>query len=138
MAEENAVFLCKVCKPITNESKTKASKKEDSIKCKRCNFKSTIKYNFRRHVDRVHGGIDEPEIDEPETQIVNENEKTESVEINEVQDDTIKEITMEEFLKELNLEHFLENFVSEGVDLKMLISLNLNDLKECLKEVGVW
>ena len=46
-------------------------------------------------------------------------------------------VTLQSMLNELGLTNLIENFESEGVDLKMLISLNKADQKECFKEVGV-
>ena len=42
-----------------------------------------------------------------------------------------------EVLKDIQLENLLDNFRSNGVDLKFIISLDKADLKDCLGEVGI-
>ena len=35
------------------------------------------------------------------------------------------------------MKFFFENFVAEAVDLKMLLSFNESDMKECMKDIGI-
>ena len=46
-------------------------------------------------------------------------------------------ITLEQMLENLGLSNLYEKFISEGVDMDMLISLNNKDMKECMTEVGI-
>ena len=47
------------------------------------------------------------------------------------------EETIENILVEKGWKSISENFTNEGVDLKMLLSFEEEDLKDCLKEIGI-
>ena len=133
-AEDNTVFLCNVCKPpeetpMANETERD---KVDGFKCNQCEFKSTFKYNLSRHLLKQHGTLENVKLQEP--MIIEEPVIFVSAPKSAKEDPPV---TLKSMLSELGLSHFLENFESEGVDLKMLISLNKDDQKECFKEIGV-
>ena len=89
---------------------------------------------MKRHIVRVHGGVEEPE---PEEVVSTDlSQETLNVDLNPVSEIT-PELDLATILTELKLEHLLNNFVSEGVNLEMLVFMNSTDLKECLKEVNV-
>ena len=128
------VFLCKSCKPCSTSSRRTAPKPLDGFKCDHCDFKTAFKYNLQRHVENKHTG----EADFSVNQI------TESTEANEEElgDADISNVvdsnySLTNMLKELDLENLLENFVSDGVDLAMLLSFNNTDMKECMKDIGI-
>ena len=55
----------------------------------------------------------------------------------ERQEVIIEQISLEEMLKEIKLENLLHNFVSEGMDMEILLTMDENDIKECLREIGI-
>ena len=66
LAQDNTVFLCKVCKPfkeapMANET---ATDKVDGFKCNQCDFKSGFKYNLSRHLLKQHGTLQNVTIQE--------------------------------------------------------------------------
>ena len=132
MAEESTVFLCRSCKPVINIDKPSARPSTvEAYSCKACDFKTSFKYNLKRHIEKQHGGNDLPEVQTEQEQETEENLEK------EVHEETMKETTMEELLNELDLGSLLTCFVSEGVDLAMLKLMDNVDVKECLKEIGI-
>ena len=129
--DDDAVFVCKACKPVDMEPKR--TKTNEVIQCKRCVFKSNFKYNMKRHIVRVHGGVDEPEQDQDVA--VEVREETDA--LNPVSRIIPEKPTLTAILREINLDHLLDNFLNEGVDLDMLVCMTSSDLKECLKEVNI-
>ena len=130
MAEDNTVFLCKSCKPVSDDPTTGKSKTStDGFACNICEFKSAFKYNLSRHMDSQHGELDDPAVlPEPEKELGS---------ISVTEPTAEYPLTLENMLKELGLSNLLENFAAEGVDMDMLKSLSNEDTKECMKEVGV-
>ena len=127
-AEDNTVFLCKVCKPVEEVpmANNTGADQVDGFNCKQCEFKSDFKYNLSRHLLKQHGTfLNEPNL---EPAIIVALPKSTNAD---------PPVTLQSMLNELGLTNLIENFESEGVDLKMLISLNKADQKECFKEVGV-
>ena len=135
MAEDNTVFLCKSCKPVSDDPTTDQSKTPtDGFACNVCEFKSAFKYNLGRHMDSQHGGLDDPnDGPEPETELGNIYDI--DIPVTELAAENV--LTLEDMLKELGLSNLLENFTAEGVDMDMLKSLNNEEMEECMKEVGV-
>lgn len=94
-----------------------------------CDFKSVFRYNLKRHMNNIHTINDSTDEYEPVsaqdfTQIPPPDISQEKEELKDI-------------LRDLNLVNLLENFENEGVDLDLLISMDKDDLKDCLKEVGV-
>ena len=131
MAVENSVFLCRVCKPIVEEPRTKATTNVDGLKCNMCEFKTKFRFNLTRHVETRNTGQDE-------SAHVIENEHTdEHVTGTPATSNDVSTISIETILKEIGLKNLLKNFISEGVDFDMLVKLNDSNLKECFKEIGI-
>ena len=83
----------------------------------------------------MHGGNDIPDV-EPELEpVVTEN--TTSATATENISSVTAPFCLKDVLIDLDLVSFHSNFESEGVDLDILKSLDKDDLKECLREVGV-
>ena len=133
MAEENTIFLCMICKPKSDQSSPNTANLKEGFKCRACDFKSEFKYNLQRHVEKKHGGDDMPLIElQPEVQ-----DSDEEIEVDQNEAESGEEYSMTDLLKELNLEIYLNKFVSEGVNMKMLLSFNSFDMKDCMKELGI-
>ena len=49
----------------------------------------------------------------------------------------VEQINFEEILKDIKLGNLLDNFVSEGMDMEILLTMNANDIKECIREILV-
>ena len=100
MGEDDVTFLCRACKPVIAVAET-IKVAEEILKCRACNFKSTFKYNFQRHIKNQHGGSDEPE-PEPvnEAQDITEEENA-TVAVTGVETMSFKEMKLEDFLREL-------------------------------------
>ena len=132
--DDSAVFICKACKLTSNDTAERSEEvlrqtADDGFKCKGCKFRSAFKYNLKRHIDNHHGGIAEP-IQKTELIVLQE--------IPEVAQDKViqaKKHTIGSLLGVLGLDRL--KTLPEGVDMEMLLSLNRDDLKDCLKDVGV-
>ena len=86
MAEDNLVFLCRSCKPepIASENND-VLPVQDDFTCTACHFKTSFKYNLKRHMERLHDGNNQAE----ENFVIEGTEPTEPIEI--VQRDTTKD-----------------------------------------------
>ena len=140
MAEENSIFICKNFKPSVDNEKRRL-KSDENHACRKCDFKSAFRYNLKRHIDNVHEGNDQPEetgawMDKDQNAI---DEEVVFTNKNAHQSTTTmtKEAELKDNLDELNLINLLEIFESEGVDLEVLKSMEKDDIKDCLREVGV-
>ena len=49
----------------------------------------------------------------------------------------VEQINFEEILKDIKLGNLLDNFVSEGLDMEILLTINANYIKECIREILV-
>ena len=130
MGDDSTVFLCRACKPVERNIMKPTPKTSDGFKCDCCNFKTMFKYNLQRHMELKHKG----EQSQPE-HVINEISKV--VENKTQKEDSEKENNLETMLKDLDLENLFENFVAEAVDLKMLLSFNESDMKDCMKDIGI-
>ena len=137
MAEDNSVFLCNSCKPFIDvPGNHSTSTSVDNFRCKVCNFKSTFKYNLKRHVDRQHNGDNQPHMQAEYQENVEEVEGGIEPSLSNIEDTC--ETTLEDILNELDLSIYLKNFQDEGVDMDMLLSMTTSfEIKDCLKEIGI-
>ena len=77
------------------------------------------------------------------SQVISENlehnseEISESIDLDKTQENVEERLSLEKILKDLGLENLLINFVSEGVDIDMLTTMDHKNLKECLSEIGI-
>jgi hypothetical protein len=137
MAEDSTVFLCKSCNPASvDPTIDKSETPTDGFSCNVCEFKYAFKYNLGRHMDSQHGGLEGP-TGEPEPEADTEIGIIYDIDIPVTGLAAEIEIPLEDMLEEMGLSNLLENFVAEGVDMDMLKSLNNEDMKEYMKEVGV-
>ena len=119
---EEETYFCLKCLPQKAKGKRKTPPQMSS--CNLCDFKCYRRYNFQRHVDLVHRGVTE-RVEEPEQ--AEESMSTDERNISPLSD----------ILKKLDLHHFMKSFIKEGVNLDIILTLNDNDMKECLREIGM-
>ena len=141
MAEDNSVFICKTCKPSV-DTQERRPKTNENLACRKCDFKSAFRYNLKRHIDNVHDGNDLPEetgdLNEEELQVGSEEQVVlDNKHCNPSNITPPRKAELRDILDELNFINLLENFESEGVDLEVLKSMGKDDIKDCLKEVGI-
>ena len=122
--EQDEKFFCLKCLPHrkpTNPVKKPATESA----CNLCGYKSHRTYNLQRHIGLVHGGV--PNIKEPDVQLFVQPRHLQRNEL----------VTLDDILHELKLEELKNNFDKERVDIDVLLSLNEEEMKECLREVGM-
>ena len=74
----------------------------DGFTCKKCDIKSTFKYNLKRHIDKNHDGNDESE-----AVIDNIDDKNSST-VYERHEVIVEQITLKEMLKDIKLDFFID------------------------------
>ena len=94
--------------------------------CNICTFKSKHKFSFNRHVESMHGGTSSTPNVMPEPCIIDYS----SIEV-------YRAIDVRSMLSSIQLEEMTNKFVSEGLDMEMLLSMQIADIKECLREIGI-
>ena len=132
MGENNTVFLCKSCKPESRKKTTEVhTKTANGYECQVCSFKTSFKYSLKRHIDKQHGGNSQSSQEEVENHI--------EIEIAPVVEslETFRSHSIAQMLEKVGLSNLSIKFDEQGVDLDMLIGLNNDDMKECMKEVGI-
>ena len=129
--DEGSSFICRLCKPV--EIQSRGLKTDSIFKCQICTFTSSFKYSLKRHIQLKHDGI----------------ETLEASHCNEIMNPDISKTpsetpppdpecpTIENMLDDIGLKNLEEHFLSEGVDAKMLLGFDLEELKNCLKEIGI-
>ena len=94
------------------------------LTCKKCDFKTSFRYNLNRHIANQH-----------------ENSENVSMSVQPivlpVELVAMKASNIKNLLTDLKLENLLINFESNGIDVDFLLSLEKEDLKDCLNEIGV-
>ena len=134
-------YECKACKPAINmvvnkEISHEDFHKEDNIyKCKVCGYKTAIKHNMKRHVQRMH---DNQEVIQSNHEDENVNE---TVELEQTKKPTEKHkdenVTLSNLLKELKLGYLEDKFIEEDINIEDIINMNEADLKDMCKVCGL-
>ena len=105
---QESTFHCKNCRPveIQVEQETNPSK---IIKCTKCNYSTTLKFNMDRHTRRQH-----------QKEALNPTE------------DNISNFLSNENLSKLN-----DLFEKESITLPMLLSMEIEDFRRMAKDLGI-
>ena len=103
------IFHCKKCK--TPENQTKQNPVE-ALDCKLCNYKSNTKFNLERHIARKH---------KDGTSLPNDSTS----------------LTLQMVLDDAGVGGLSGKFKSEGIDIKLLLDLHLDDLRRMLKDLEI-
>ena len=105
------------------------TKTANGFECQVCSFKTSFKYSLKRHIEKQHGGNSQSSQEENRIEI----EIAPVVESLE----TFRSHSIAQMLEKVGLSNLSIRFDEQGVDLDMLIGLNNDDMKECMKEVGI-
>ena len=107
-ANDDLIFHCKKCKTPENQMKPKPV---EALDCKLCNYKSNTKFNLERHIARKHKDGSLP------------NDST--------------SLTLQMVLDDAGVGGLSGKFKSEGIDIKLLLDLHLDDLRRMLKDLEI-
>ena len=121
---ENETYFCLKCLPDRAKAKSKRRQLPQTLCCNLCSFNTNRKFNLERHVTVVHGGM--------------RNETKNAAHNTEVTIPKARnKASLKNILTELKLEAFLESFEREGVDMEDILTMDENEIKDCLKEIGM-
>ena len=132
MAEDNLVFLCRSCKPgpIMSDNND-VLPAQDGFTCTACHFKTSFKYNLKRHMERHKN-----EINQAEENVIEGTEPAEAM--NSVQEPTTTvSITLKTVLDEAGVGGLFHKFSSEGIDMELLLDLNRDDFRRMLEDLDI-
>ena len=111
---ENSIFHCKKCKTTTETIPPKKTH-VGPLQCKFCTYLTSSKFNLDRHEARKHKDGDLP---------------SDGVQTSENK-------TLESLLGDIGLDNLADKFTNEGIDLKLLLDLNSEDLRRMMQDLGV-
>ena len=150
---DKSQFYCKICKPIgetqvpneeTQRNDALIKKVDGNFKCGVCGLVAKSKYSARRHMDRKHKNV---ETETLTTESVHESacasqpesvpgslEETAVTIQAESPPSTIK---LGDVLESVGLEDFENVFISEHIDMEMLLDLGDEELMDMFRSIGI-